>query len=195
MTRTHYLVLILTMAVFCVPAFADGQSLSNHVEATQFLDRFEDLAGSRFNPNLPFEDHYHFDGGQKILGYIDAYPSDTNIAERVIHLARSWANMEHANEEMAKDDGNRLVHLWFTRTLFAWTVLLKFGHLREGMKYDDAIALLGKPRGHQEAFNKDAEVMWVLGGNRHGFGLRTQTWIRAKVDSSKTILHLEFRRT
>lgn len=189
--KTNGIILLLIASLWlCCTVRAQVRALTNHADAITFLDEFQALTDTNFNANLPFQDHYHFDGGQKLLAYMRSHTDDTNVVQRVITLAKSWANMERANEEMKRDRGSRLAWLWLTRTLFAWTILTKHDVIREGMMYEDAVSLLGRPRNPREILDTETEVMWVLGAS-----LRTQTWIRATVDKRGMIRKLVFRRT
>jgi hypothetical protein len=187
--KTFWITLLVFTALGSLStADAEPATLTNHAAAATFLDEFEQLTGTNFHANLRSQDRYHFDGGRKLLAYMQTHPDDTNIAERVTTLAKSWANMERANAE--QDGSSRLAHVWQMRTHFAWTILMsKNMMIREGMNYIDAVELLGRPRNHHDVFVKDTDVIWVL-----GCGLRSQTWIQAKVDSTGIVRELHICR-
>ena len=174
----------ILIVTFCSAGRAQGAAFTNSAQAVKYLEDFAKVGGTKFGEQQPSLGDPRLDR-RRICAYFRANRDDTNFAARAIALAKTWANVETANGEIAladkANDADKrltLVRLWQMRVEYAWTILTEGGCIHEGMKRDDAVALLGKPRIEMDTYKGEPGVLWALAG-----GLHKGTWMRAAVDA------------
>ena len=159
--------------------------LTNHSAAVAYLKGIKDRLGDQFTTT-----DFHGIDTRPLTTYIAANPSDTVLFTSTVELAKEWANLEKVNAELRNRQDNPTVnHRAWHRTMFSWHILFSYGVLSNNMNYVDAVAILGRPRGHPESTTNAASVIW---GEEHS--LIIQTWIEGSV-STNGLLTIEGKRT